>query len=215
MIGKLAVWAGKSALMMSPAGGIIRGAGALFGKVPWQIWAALALAIAVFVGVKVHGHKVDAFGNERFTAGYAKGYADAKADLEKAKAEVETKGVAMAQDERKKNDAKTADLDRSVADFMRGGPGRAACSPVAPATTDGATGPGGAKADDTVSPVPAEERQPLIGVPVDAAAAFARQNDKALIDNASWWSWYDRYQAILADYQRKVDEFNAKQGRKK
>lgn len=204
-----------SVLMQSPIGGFIRGAWALARKVPWQVWAAIALAIAVFVGVKIHGHKVDAFGNERFKSGFEAGYAAAKEDLGKAKAEVETKGVAMAQDERKKNDAKTADLDRSVADFVRGGPGRAACSPVAPAATDGATGPGGAKADDTVSPVPAEERQPLIGVPVDAAAAFARQNDKALIDNASWWSWYDRYQAILADYQRKVDAYNAKQGRKK
>lgn len=215
MFAAIAARVGASVLMQSPIGGFIRGAGRLFAKVPWQVWAALALAIAVFVGVKIHGHKVDAFGNERFTAGFSAGYAAAKQDLEKAKAEVETKGRAMAQDERKKNDAKTADLDRSVSDFMRGGAGRAACSPVTPAATDGASGTGGAEANDAVSGLPAGAGQPLVGVPVDAAAAFARQNDKALIDNASWWSWYDRYSAIIADYQRKVDEFNAKAGRKK
>ncbi|MFL5901006.1 MAG: hypothetical protein ACJ75S_07380, partial [Solirubrobacterales bacterium] len=59
------------------------------------------------------------------------------------------------------------------------------------------------------------EGQQLIGLPVDAAVGFAKQNDHALADNASWWEWYDRYTAIIADYQRKVAEFNGKQGRKK
>jgi N-acetylglucosamine kinase-like BadF-type ATPase len=89
--------------------------------VPWQVWAAIALAIAVFIGVKIHNHKVSAFGTERFNSGFTAGYAKAKADVEKAVAEVETKGRAMAQDERSKNDAKTVDLDRAAgAVFVRG-----------------------------------------------------------------------------------------------
>ena len=215
MLAAIATRLGASVLMQSPIGGFIRGVGRFLRVIPWQVWAVLALAIAVFVGVKIHAHKVEAFGEERFTAGYAKGYADAKADAEKARAEVEVRGREMAQDERTKNDAKTADLDRAVRTVFVRGPGRAACAPVTPAAADGATGSGGAEGNDAVSGVPAGAGQPLIGLPIDAAAAFARQNDKALIDNASWWSWYDRYTAIIADYQRKVDAYNAKQGGRK
>jgi hypothetical protein len=119
----------------------------------------------------------------------------------------------MAQDERTKNDAKTVDLDRAVHTVLVRGPGRAACSPVTPAAADGSPGPGGAEGHDAVSGVPAGAGQPLIGLPIDAAAAFARQNDKALIDNASWWSWYDRYTAIIADYQRQIAALSAKQAK--
>jgi hypothetical protein len=99
-----------SVLMQSPIGGFIRGAGRLLRKVPWQVWAALALALAVFIGVKIHNHKVSAFGTERFNSGFTAGYAKAKADAAKAVHEVETKGRTMAHEVRSKNDAKTADL---------------------------------------------------------------------------------------------------------
>jgi hypothetical protein len=84
MLEAIAARLAASVLMQSPIGGFIRGAAALARKVPWQVWAAIALAIAVFIGVKIHNHKVSAFGTERYNSGFTAGYAKAKADVEKA-----------------------------------------------------------------------------------------------------------------------------------
>lgn len=184
-------------------------------RVPWQVWLAIAAAVLLVIGIIWHGHAKEAFGNQRFTDGYAKGYADAKADAEKATHAVETKGREMAQDVRSKNDARHASIDRAAAVVFVRGPGRAACAPIAPAATDGSSGPVDEKGDAPVSAVPAGQGQPLVGVPVDGATAFAAQNDKALADNASWWTWYDRYNAIIAAYQQRIAELTAKQGHKK
>jgi hypothetical protein len=184
-------------------------------RVPWQVWLAIAAVILLVLGCIWHGHAKESFGNQRFTAGYAKGYADAKADAENATHAVETKGRDMAQDVRSKNDARHVVIDRSAAAVLVRGAGRAACTPVTPAAADSPASPGVDPAQSGLPAVPAGQGQQLIGVPINGATAFAAQNDRLAVDNASWWDWYDRYTAIIAAYQKQVADLTAKQGHKK
>lgn len=187
----------ESAFMKSPIGGFLK----RFWK---PILLALVVGFIIWRGLAWHAAKVEAFGTERYNAGFEA----AKAATKKAAARVEVKGRDMAAEVRSKNDAKVADIERDAGAVLVRGAGRAACSPVTPAATDGQA-PGGSS-DGAVSPLPSGEGEPLIGLPVSEAVGFAQQNDTCLADNASWWEWYERYSAIIADYKRQIEALEAK-----
>jgi hypothetical protein len=74
MFASIGLWFAKSALMMSPVGGMVRGAGAVIGKLPRQFWYALIVIAIVVGGYFWVKHQIHA----AYDRGYKDGYTQAR-----------------------------------------------------------------------------------------------------------------------------------------
>lgn len=119
MIGTVASFVAKSALMQSPVGAFLR-------WVPAWAWKALAI-VAVLLGFYLwHGHAVTKALSAADKAGYERRAAeDAKAlvELLQRARTAEATAAAISADERKKNDEASRAVRSSAADLSMRGPG--------------------------------------------------------------------------------------------
>jgi hypothetical protein len=192
----------ESALMMSPIGGFLKGVWKLSGKVPWQIWAAIFAAIALWLGIRWHAHEV----HKTFAAGYAQARSEDKAVLDNLRAQLAQAGLEMkrtSQEQRSKNDAANASI-HSAADALRvQGPGAASCSrrPAAPVpAAPGQSQPASQPAGSAPAPMPAADgSDPLAAVSWRWLVGTGEQCD---IERAENVSWRTAYQEWLATWER-------------
>lgn len=173
MIGSIALWLGKSALMQSPIGRVIK-------LVPRWLWIALAVALALFAAVKWHGHKVEQLRASSFKAG-----ADARDAYWAGKALAwEGRINELARKSRSKNrEANRLIVDHAGALLLRG-PGKAAC-PYGPAAVAGRSEPRSGSVDAGLGGVPDPQRPALIALPFGdfiARAKLCELNRQEVID---------------------------------
>ena len=204
-------WLMKSALMTSPAGPFILGAGKLFKKIPWQVWAAIAAAFALWIGVKWHKHEV----RKTWQAGYNRAVADIKAKeakviapLKQAKTEGDAKNVAVNEGVRKDHDVQNAHIDSNLADLLGvlertpGGAGSDAGRGVPDAAGRTGSERAPSPADDGLAQEPAAQGAAaggdvLIAVPAKQLYVRAAQCDR---DYTALTAWEDAYQGWRQTY---------------
>lgn len=202
MIATIAAWAAKSTLMQSPVGGFLR-------RVPRRIWKwliiALVVGLAIFFVLRWHSNKVEAFGNERFKAGYAQAIANGK----EANRKVDARSATITSKIRSNTDAKLRDSARRADTVRLRGPGAAAClHPRVPAAAGGhdqAIGGTGR----AVAGVPGEERVDLIAVPFDVAVDRAETNDANRIEASAWRQWHGELTAWWNKVRAEAEKRNA------
>lgn len=130
-------------------------------KVPRWLWFALLFAAIIAAGAWWHGRKVEAFGQERFAAGYAKAVDDGK----KRVAKVERKSAEITAKIRRKTDEDIGRINRHADDLRLRGPGRAVCP--AHAAAAGGPEPGRGAAAAGMDRLPDTERVDIIAMPYD------------------------------------------------
>lgn len=204
----LGAWLAKSALMMSPAGAYIRAAGGVMKKIPWQVWAAIGAAIALWLGVRWHHHEV----HKVYQSGYNQAVVDIRAQeakkvapLKEAKAVGDAALAASNEGVKKAHDAQNAHIDRNLADLLgvytntqgrlrdhtgNGVPGANAAS---------GAGRTAAPADDRLAQVPAgyPGGDLLIAVPAKGLATRLAVCDR---DYTALTAWEDQYAAYIQTY---------------
>lgn len=219
-------WAMESALMTSPAGPFIIGAGKLFKKIPWQVWAAIAAAILIYIGIQWHTHEIHKLRDESYKAGYAQAVKDIKAEEAQKTAEVVAitndgdgqqeqvnQGVqkTYAQDV----DSINATADRLRAAYQQRRPSSVA-GPSVPAvsasTADAAAPVGGGRSEDdrlgAADPRPSDAGtgEPTIVVPALQLIDRAVICDTDHAQVKAWWKWYDDNEKIYQDWVAKVQK---------
>lgn len=195
MLASIAAWAGKSVLMSSPLGGLLK-------RIPRWVWLLLAGAVLVLFAMRWHAGKAEAFGAERYQAGYAAAQADAKA----ARDELERRNAKLAAELRSKNDAKLRDVARDADAVRLRGAGKAACSGPAflPAAAGGRNAPD-RSGDAALAEVPAGERVDLFGLPVAPTIDFAESHDAYRVEALGWREWHAAFTAEWEAYRKKVE----------
>lgn len=213
MLTTIAAFLGQSVLMTSPVGGALRAAGAFLKKIPWQVWAAIALAFTLWLGWRWLEHDR----KEHYQAGYKQAVADIRAaeakkvaPLKDAKTAADVTNVTINQGVRKTHDAQNTRIDGNLADLLGmldraqgrvGGDAGRGVHDVA-----GATGSerAQASADDGLAQVtPAQGgaagvADVLIAVPARELYARSAQCDR---DYVALTSWEDAYAGWWKTYQ--------------
>lgn len=178
----LGAWLARSALMQSPIGGFLK-------AVPRQVWIALAIALALFIAFKWHGHRVN---NALATA--------EKRGEQRAYARVEAKALkiaAGAADISAKARSLNSEKNRRIAvdaDALRvRGPGRAACLNPAATAAGRYVAPAG-RSDAPRPQMPAGDQpalpDALAAVPWPWLVNRAEQCDLNRAEAETWRSWH-------------------------
>ena len=163
--------------------------------VPREVWYVLALALLYRGALTWHANKVDAYGAERFMAGYKKAVDDGK----QLQAQAELIGTAISNKLKGENDETLRAIDRLGDDLRLRGPGKAACSyPAQPGAAASGHKPSGGSADAPVDRVPDSEGQQLIGLPFFSTVEFAKLCD-ANRNEALTWRKNDQEQGAALD----------------
>lgn len=192
----LLAWLAKSALMTSPLGGIIKAIGRLLGKIPPKVWLALIVGAALFIGWKVHTHKVTKFGEERYTSGFEAGYHAAEEDQRKVTAKTNAATAAIAQDERGKNHEANARTNAAADDLRLRGPGKASSRcPTVAAPASGHDAPGGQSADAATGLPERDWTTDRAEVPWGWLVSSGQTCDLNRNEVIAWRSWYERIAA--------------------
>lgn len=189
-----------TAFMKSPIGGFL--------KRHWKlILLVIVIGIVIWRALAWHAGKVEAFGDERFKAGYEQARTDAKA----AQVEVDNRGAEIAAEERRKHDEEDRRIATAYDALRLRGAGKAACTNSAflPAASGGHDQAGGS-ADGAVADLHNQQWQPLVGLPLAPTLDFGEQHDSFRNEALSWRSWHFRFTVLWAEYQRKVEEHAAK-----
>lgn len=176
--------------------------GALLKGVPWQLWAALGLAAALWLGVSWHKREITQLTDHARAAG--KAAADAqwqsafdrmRAASQQWKTNYETASATLAQARRTTHDQDLRDITAAAGDLRLRGPGAAgapACgrplaaagAAAAAAGPDAPAGP----SDAPVAPVPAGEGLAIL--PWADLVSYAEQHDALRSEALTWRSWY-------------------------
>ncbi len=162
----------------------ILAARAFLKRIPWQWWLAIAIAIALVIGVAKHGSAIEDLKTTSFNAGYAKAVADGKATAERRAAA----DAAIANQLRSKVNEQNHIIARAADDLRVRGPGKARCANPAtvPAAAGGRVAPGGAT-DGAAARVPDEDWIALpYGWTVDQAELADLNRAEVLI----WREWH-------------------------
>lgn len=163
-----------AALKLSPVGKFLK-------AIPWQVWAAIGLAIALWLGVRWHNGQV----NDAFKRGEQAAYAA----VEKKALELQAKANVIADKIRSKSDENARRISADADVIRVSGPGKARCSPVpAPASRrEEAGGQGNAAGPE----VPTDDRA---AVPWQWLVQRAEQCDLNRNEVLAWREWYQRVQ---------------------
>lgn len=153
-------------------------------SVPWQVWAVLALVIALGVGGCVlknkHEDAVKTFGDQRYQEGRDSRDAEIKA-AQDAKAEADRKLAAAL---REKANAENARITTRTNDLRLRGPGAAACPNfTAPSTRTSGRNAAAPEAGAAGLGVPENDRA---AVPWGWLVGQIEDKDKCLIEAGSW-----------------------------
>jgi hypothetical protein len=166
----------------------------LKANVPWQVWAAIALAIALWLGVRWHAHEV----KKTWKAGYDAAKAEDREAAKNLEARINALTVEIATDERKKNDAAVNRISADADDLRLRGPGKAACPslPKPPAATGGLE-PSAVSSRIAPAELPPDDgANPLAAVSWSWLVGTGKQCDLELAENVSWRNWYQRLTQI-------------------
>lgn len=199
MLTALAAWAGKSVLMSSPLGGLLK-------RIPKRVWlwlvVAAVVAFVVWKALDWHGDRKHAFGEERYAAGYGAAHAEITA-LQK---QLNARNAELAAMMRSKNDAKLRDVARDADALRLRGAGKAACSGASflPAAAGGRDEAGGT-GDAALASVPAGERLDLFGLPVAPTIDFAEQHDAFRVEALGWREWHAAFTAEWEAYRKRAE----------
>lgn len=205
-------WLAKSALMSSPAGGLIRGAGGFLKRVPWKVWVAIAIAVALWLGWRWHQHAV----HTAYKQGYAAAIKDIRAaeakkiaPLKEAKAAGDAQIAASTQQIRKTHDAQVTHVDRNLADLLgvlehTQGAARSQAGGRLPGAAGAAGAERGASpADDRLAQDVAADPGVLVAIPARQLYTRSATCDRDYSALTAWEDWY-------AAYKRTYDEWQAK-----
>lgn len=182
----------KSALARSPVGAVL-------GGIPRRAWIAMAIVLLLAAGYLWHEHKAGA----AIAAAEERGAAAAYANVERQARELEAKADALnariAEQMRKRTDAKLDAVARDADDLRMRGPGAARCTVVAgiPAAAGG-RGAAGRPADAAMGTVRDSGGADLIALPFAATAGFAGQHDSFRLEALAWRGWHARFTAERA-----------------
>lgn len=178
--------------------------GALFGRAKTNAvndWRALSPKARIYIVCTVaavllffiHQHVAKVKLHNQYKDGYAQAQKDDDEKLKSANAQIEALNVAIAADERKKNDAQAAAIGTHADAVRLRGPGKAVCPgiPAAPGRPESGSGTVSAGLDR----LPYPQWQQLIGVPFDDSVGFAKQCDINAAEVRAWHSWYNRLAA--------------------
>lgn len=184
-----------------PALGLVAklsGARKALARVPWQVWAVLALMVVFGVGSCVHKQKVEALKTERYNSGFADGQKSRDAEITALQRQLATRVTPIIAEVREKHSAETRAIDRRAADLGLRGTGKATCTSVAGVSSSaGEPEPGTGEADAAVVGVPDRERR-YFALPATDTLAFAAQCDKNRATALAWSEWYNRISAEWA-----------------
>lgn len=160
-------------------------AGRWIKGLPWQVWAAIGLALVLFLGVRWH--------NGQIKDAEKRGADRAYAAVEKKAREIEAKANATADKIRSKSD-ETARAIAADADVIRmSGPGKARACPVPQGS--GRREPATGEADVARPEVPTDDRA---AVPWQWLVQRAEQCDLNRNEVLAWREWHQRVQEALA-----------------
>lgn len=156
----------------------------MLGKVPWQVYAVIALVIAAGVGSCIHKGKVKKFGEERYVAGFIAGEEKVRKETLVAQQEVAKREAAVAAKLREIVNAENARISQRADDLRLRGAGAAACP--RPATTSTAASehsPAAAEADAAGAGVLTGD---WAAVPWGWLVTRAEEHDKCIIEAQAW-----------------------------
>lgn len=219
MLKLIGSWLMKSALMTSPAGPFVLGAGSLFKKIPWQVWAAIGIAFALWIGIKWHKHEV----HKTWQAGYNQAVADIKAkaakqitELKDLKTTGDAKNVAINEGVKKSHDVQNAHIDSNLADLLGGlrrtqgrvggDAGRGLPDFAGSAGSNGASSP----VDDGLAQDPAAQGgsaagdDTLVAVPAKGLYVRAAQCDRDYVALTGWEDAYQGWRQTYVDWLAKT-----------
>lgn len=225
MFATIGTWLAESALMTSPAGPFLLGAGKLFKKIPWQVWAAIGLALALWLGVRWHTHEIHKIKNEAYQAGYVQAVADVKAQQVKVTAKVVAikqaseakidegdRGVRKnAQDQNTHVDSNLARLHSMFANKApRRGTGDAQHG-VSPADGGASAQPADARADDGLAHAddrgqPPGASEPTITLPAEQLITRLGICDRDYIAVKAWEQSYANYMVVYGEWLAKTNK---------
>jgi len=164
---------------------------AFLGRVPKQVWLALAVVALIVSGVIWHGHRVHSAINaaEKRGADAEAKRIEVKALALKAKIDALTKSIADI--ERKANSEKISSSNARADALLVRGAGKASCPRNAFAASP-ASGPQppARSGNDPLAGLPDAGGTELIALPFPGAVGAGKVCDANLIDNQSWRSWY-------------------------
>lgn len=163
--------------------------GGLLRKVPREVWYALALILALWLGSKWHEHRKAQYGAERFMAGYAKAVEDGR----QLKEQAELIGSAISKSLKEQNDETNRRIDRLSADLRLRGPGAASARCPGVSSPSGQSKPtsGAGNAPGTGLP----EQGGSAVVPWDWLVERAEQCDLNRAEVLTWRDWWERQNA--------------------
>jgi hypothetical protein len=154
---------------------------AFLRRLPWPVWAAIGLALALWGAWTLHKRSV--------ASAYAQGAHDG---AERAYARVEAKALDLKQQAdataakiRSRTDEASRAVDTVTRTVLVRGPGAATCSNPAAPSTSGRVAPGG-QAGPAVAPVPDGEGQQLVGLPFAPTVELFRQCDLNRLEVLAW-----------------------------
>jgi hypothetical protein len=168
-----------------------------FKKVQTWLYAVLAVAALLGLGLYLHGRAVKRAHDAAYSEGYAAGGSDNEKAHVSAQAKAESAAAAINNKIRKQADEKAGSIARTADDMQLRGPGKAACPRLAAAPTSAGqpvppAGPGNAAVDQ----VPDAAGQQLIALPLNDTIRFAGQCDLNR-DEAARWRQADAQQSTV------------------
>lgn len=180
----------------SVVGGYVKKGVGLLAGIPRPVWEAAAVIGYVLAFIALHQSYAHAQLRAADKAGYERRSAeDAKALalLRSRAALAEAAAASYANQLRERHEQETHANAAAAAALLVRGPGAAGCRPVShpalPAASSGRVEAGG-KADAAVARLPDDQGPELLGMPFDAAVAFAREHDDYRSEVKAWHEWY-------------------------
>lgn len=156
---------------------------AFLGRIPKWAWLALAIGIALFLGVRWYHNQIHA----AYDRGVIAERTQAKAAADRLKAEIDTKTRQIADLLRRKSDEQARHIAVAADDLRLSGPGkvsfRCSGSSTAPSGRNQASGQGNAPRVE----MPSEERAVL---PWDWVVGQAERCDLNRSEVLAWRTWY-------------------------
>lgn len=165
---------------------------AFLGKLPREVWYALALALAVWLAFRWYDGQIDAAEKRGAQAENAR--LTAKALELKRNTDALTRKIADTL--RSRNDDQARRIAAAADDLRLRGPGKATCAsqPVIPAVAGGQQSPArpGGTAVDRMPDAP---RLDIIGLPFADTIALAEQHDRCRADLLTYREWEKQVRA--------------------
>ncbi len=158
---------------------------AFLGRVPKQVWLALAVVALLVLGVLWHGHAIKKHDKAIRIAVTA----EINAKTQKLIDGLNSKNAQLTADLRRKSDETVRTIIHDAGTVRLSGPGKAQCRaslPIAASGSQPTRGAGGT----AVAEVPPGQGLDLIGLPFAPTVDFSEQADLNRAETLAWREWY-------------------------